>query len=300
MRIHALLIGINDYHPKSNVSSLEGCVNDVHRMESYIKTYYKDLKPKIKILTNEEATRNNIIENFNSELADKVKDNDVAFFYYSGHGSYNLPAKEFKKFDSRNQDETLVCYDSRLKGKYDLADKELAVLISKIQEGAEIIVMVDACHSGSITRTLAQRSYKRKFAKNSESDKPRPLKTYLAEDDQYYFKQFKKNGSLKIPMARHIALSACGRLEEAIEYPEGSGLFTNQILELLNKNQNLSYASLFSVIRNKVSSEYRAQNPELDPVNGFNPNSIIFRKGTIENHRRYLIKYIETDLKLEL
>lgn len=299
MKIHALLVGINDYHPKSNVSSLEGCINDVHRMEAYLKTHYKDLKPQIKILKNEQATRKNIIDNFNSRLVDNVKATDIVLFYYSGHGSYNLPATEFKKFDSRNRDETLVCYDSRLKGKYDLADKELAVLISKIQEGAEIIVMVDACHSGSITRKLAERSYKRKFSKNSDSDKPRPLETYLPEDGQYYFKQFQKDGKIKIPTARHIALSACGRLEEAIEYPAGSGLFTNQILELLNKNQNLSYASLFSIIRNKVSSEYRAQNPELDPVNGFNPNSIIFRKGTIENHRRYLVKYIDKNWIME-
>ena len=66
--LYALLIGINEYHPDAGVGSLDGCVNDVKGMESFLKEFYSDLIPSrgIKKLFNEKATRTNIIKAFQS------------------------------------------------------------------------------------------------------------------------------------------------------------------------------------------------------------------------------------------
>ncbi len=77
----------------------------------------------------------------------------MVLFYYSGHGSQERTPPEFWHLEPDRLDETLVCYDSRLPGNYDLADKELAKLIAHVaRNNPHVVVILDSCHSGSGTR----------------------------------------------------------------------------------------------------------------------------------------------------
>ena len=105
------------------------------------------------MLINEAATREAIIKAFRNHLTKQAKAGDTVLFYYAGHGSYTPTAIPFTKFDSLANDETFVCYDSRLAGKHDLADKEMAVLLSEIAADVHTVVLADSCHSASVTRT---------------------------------------------------------------------------------------------------------------------------------------------------
>jgi hypothetical protein len=63
------------------------------------------------------------------------------------------PPKNSGHIEPDHLDETLVCYDSRTDGSWDLADKELAKLIAEVAEkNPHIVVIMDCCHSGSGTR----------------------------------------------------------------------------------------------------------------------------------------------------
>src|SRR5687767_8865511 len=161
MAVIALLVGINEYHPDSKVSGLHGCANDVDIMSEYIrKNFPSDPETNIIVLKNEAATRTKVIEAFKQHLCNNAatKNGDTVLFYYSGHGSYAPSAKEFVALneDSKGQDETLVLYDSRVNGNFDLADKEIALLMSGIPKHANIVVVLDSCHSGSATRNISR------------------------------------------------------------------------------------------------------------------------------------------------
>src|SRR6266540_1330180 len=82
----ALLVGINNYKYPDKVSSLEGCLNDVRDIRDIlISKRYGFRAEDIHVLRNEEATRENILKEFNTHLIAKANPGDVVVFYYSGH-----------------------------------------------------------------------------------------------------------------------------------------------------------------------------------------------------------------------
>jgi uncharacterized caspase-like protein len=85
----------------------------------------------LKILLNEQATRQAVIDGFRDHLSQAGPD-DVALFFYAGHGSQENAPEEFWHLEPDRLDETLVCYDSRTDGSWDLTDKELAKLIAEV------------------------------------------------------------------------------------------------------------------------------------------------------------------------
>ena len=105
--IYALLVGIDDY--PGSVPKLEGCVNDINAIAEYLNERIDrhNYEPNIVRLANEEATRQAVINNFEQHLG-KAGSNDVALFYYSGHGSQEPAPPEFWHLEPDRMDETLV------------------------------------------------------------------------------------------------------------------------------------------------------------------------------------------------
>jgi hypothetical protein len=91
-KLYAVLVGINGYP----ISPLQGCVNDVDAVETYLNTVYRKEDVAIKRLTDNDQTlptRNNLIQAFDHfQQADA---GDVCLFYYSGHGSFSAAPEEF-------------------------------------------------------------------------------------------------------------------------------------------------------------------------------------------------------------
>lgn len=276
-KLYALLVGINEYHPKSSVKNLKGCVNDVNAMDAFLKKNYKHLKPDIKQVLNQDATRENLIKKFRSQLS-QAKAGDIAMFYYSGHGSHEKTSEEFETFDSKNQNETLVCHDSRVAGNYDLADKEIGALISELDGEAQKVLILDSCHSGSITRSAGEeKEGSMSRQEPSRGGGKRPLDSYLLKGENFYVKQ-KKKGMVMVPTAPHISISACSRDQKALEKdlgPENErrGLFSTHLIRVLELNKfNISYNELYTHIHISVLKEEKSQTPQIAPLYGFNPN----------------------------
>ena len=153
--IYALLVAIDDY--PSPIPKLRGCVNDIDAFAAYLSERVakdKGVAIKLKTLKNGEATRQAVVDAFSDHLG-KAKKGDVALFYYSGHGSQEQAPEEFWKLEPDHLDETLVLFDSRSPGSWDLADKEIAKLIGDVAaKGPHVAVILDCCHSGSGTREI--------------------------------------------------------------------------------------------------------------------------------------------------
>src|SRR3954453_15319000 len=126
-KLFALLVGINDY--PVDVRKLEGCLNDVDNAHDYLTENFPD--PAIVMLKDHDATRANVIGQFREHLG-KAGADDVALFHYCGHGARSKAAPEFHALDMDNRDEGIVCIDSRNPGMFDLADKELALLLQEL------------------------------------------------------------------------------------------------------------------------------------------------------------------------
>ncbi len=289
-KLYALLIGINDY--PEDVGKLYGCCNDVNHMQDYLQDHFKSTL-LIESLKNNDATRNNIIK-LSREHLGKAGENDAVLFYYSGHGSREMSAPGFKEFYPDSLDETLVCYDSRLQNGFDLADKELAALLAEIaQKNPHIAVILDCCHSGSGTR--AADDFNLAAVKQIPTWKPgtpRPLESY--------FGGYKDMTALRIPLSKHILMAACDRKQKAWETNDRSGVFTDTLLEVLEKSKgNISYTDLFFMCRSAVLKRAQNQTPQFEPYHHFLPYTKFLQGDLLATTARYHVFFEEDEWKID-
>lgn len=274
-RLFALMVGINKY--EGPVSNLSGSVNDVESFEHYVEEIFgRSMDLYIETLKNRDATRSNIIDGFRKHLG-KAGKNDVALFYYSGHGSRQPSAPEFKEFFPEGVDETLVCCDSRTAEGQDLADKELAALLSEVSiNHPHIALVMDCCHSGGIDRTVDDFKLERaRLTKSKEAT--RPLESYL---DGWYAQRYTRH-SLNIPTSPHVLLAACKREQLSWEV-NGQGVFTSTLLDVLRKQgTSITYADVFVRCRYAIRNLSYNQTPQFESYGGFNAYTAFLEGGPI-------------------
>lgn len=296
--IYALLVGIDNY--AKPVSPLQGCINDVMAVEEYLKTRVKaeGWNLHLKILKDSEATRQGIIDGFSEHLC-QANSNDVAFFYYSGHGSQEPAPPEFWEFQPDKLNETLVCYDSRMEGGKDIADKELAYLIAKVAEkNPHITLILDCCHSGSGTRDPFQETAVRQYTADVRS---RPLDSFIfSKEDIQSFRSLDKQASgWNLPRGKHILFASCQNSETAKEYKvdgEHRGAFCYFLTKTLNETQgNLTYRDLFKHINALVRTKVKQQSPQLEATDSKDLDQLFLGGAvsdcapyyTVEYHKQY-------------
>jgi hypothetical protein len=139
--LFALLVGIDQYPP--GIPTLSGCCNDITAFEMFLRERagQSGFQLQLEPLKDVQASRQNVIDGFRQHLS-RAGEGDVAIFYYSGHGSQNHTPQELWYLEPDHLDETLVCHDSRSPGEYDLADKELAVLIAEAAKSNPHILVI--------------------------------------------------------------------------------------------------------------------------------------------------------------
>jgi len=163
-RRRALLVGINDYSAshlplappgappgRLSVPNLSGAVNDVQSVRQMLLALYGFAPGDILVLTDQAATREAILQAIDTHLTAPSGPEDIAFFYFSGHGSQvTNPGSD----EPDRQDETIVPADT-LRGALDIRDKELRARFNRILDRrAHLTIALDSCHSGSGARGL--------------------------------------------------------------------------------------------------------------------------------------------------
>jgi hypothetical protein len=149
----ALLIGLDQYeNPKLN---LRGSVNDARNMQQLLIDVFHYRPEQIRMLTDAQATRANILKAFDEWLIRDSAPGARVFFFYSGHGA-QVP--DLNGDEEDGLDETLVPYDTRVEVRGNnkvlvnqVIDDEIDERLKRVAD-RKVTVVVDACHSGTITR----------------------------------------------------------------------------------------------------------------------------------------------------
>ncbi len=313
--ILVLLVGINDY---ANIRNLNGCIDDLNRVEGFLKerfdigddatsitngnvTSYKVTEEgynnlKICRLENEAATYEGIIDTFRS-FFQSVSAADRVWFHFSGHGTETPTATEFSALEN-NKDQGLMCHDciNQENGVYDkiLADKELAVLLHEVSEGSggtpHIIVTIDSCHSGGLTRDEDGPTVRNQEV--SDNAGPRPIETYLGFDTHYFKTTDSQQNQSVIPRSTHMVMTACSNLQLAGE--ENGGFFTNSLIDILENQEGIiNYADLLIRTRNAVSriAKDHPQTPQFEVVGDLSAFTRFLEGTPMGSPERYEIKF---------
>jgi len=256
----ALIIGIDEYTPPANEKAtsqyrsvfrnLEGCRNDALSVKSVITAKYGFEEKNIDSLFNTSATHKNII-NAMQQLLASSKPNDIAFIFYAGHGSQvnNSLSKETDK-----KDETIVPSDIWKDTIKDIRDKELSAIFNAfIDKGVELTVVMDCCHSGSISRGPELNPPKFRYL---------DIANYDAKDASAPTPPETRNNS------NFLIMSAAQDVELASEQFDDNnvphGAFTLALLQAINQQSvDASAMNLFSAARAILKANGKKQEPVL-------------------------------------
>ena len=261
--VFGLFIGIDEY--PAPVSRLRGTKKDVKRLKKYLGEF-DQVRLHPLVLLDEAATKENIVNGVLNHLG-KAGPEDVALFYFSGHGTQEKAHEAFDREVLEGKLEGIICYDSVTENEEKhqlLADKELYYLFYKIaQKKPHLLSIFDSCHSGSGLRS----EFLKKQYLNRRSE------TYVFPDrnwEEFIFSNELKAEDLEqqsffsrftIPQQLHLAATQPDKV--ALELLDG-GAFTNNLLKVLERTEGkVTYYDLMSMTRNFMKNEIQ-QFPQLE------------------------------------
>jgi metacaspase-1 len=151
-RPRALLIGVGDV-PNNALPGIDLDIDNMRKVAMVMGFAPGD----IRVLLNEQATYANVRQALSTWVRDGVGANDRVLIYFSGHGT-RVP--DFSPGNAGGVDDALVLHDvrrARVEGhatlKNVLIGHEFGAALAAIPS-RDVLVLVDACHSGTATRTL--------------------------------------------------------------------------------------------------------------------------------------------------
>jgi metacaspase-1 len=142
----ALLVGINTYRPP--ITPLYGCINDVGQIRHVLQECYGFQPSNVHILPDSNATREAILNGI-EWLTAGAGPGDVLVFHYSGHGS-QVDDDDGDEWECR--DEILVPYDHDWSNP--LRDDDLKRRFDRLPLEANLTIISDSCHSGTINKPI--------------------------------------------------------------------------------------------------------------------------------------------------
>lgn len=266
----AVIIGINDYAPiGAGGPDLSGCIADARDMANTLVIC--GFSPSdIRILTNQNATKNNIIT-YIKWLLTGNKAGDSLVLYYSGHGTRVANIGTDLELDGL--DEAICPHDYASAGV--IRDDEFKSLFKgKVKKGVSFDVFFDCCHSGSGTRKMNLGGIDGMFI----NETPRFIPPML--EDEFYF-NFSKSIESKSPVTEtaegtttskslnkvqemnHVLWAGCKDNQVSMEGDVSGmtrGYFTYNLCKILRATTgNITRELLDSQIANGLSAMGAAQ-----------------------------------------
>ena len=223
---YAILIGIGDYPEETGWHQIHGD-NDVVIIKDFLVGQGVE-EENISILVNADATRANIMANLES-LKDKAGRGDIIYihFLFFFQQVTDLDGDEDDHFD-----EAWIPFDARKKfeagiyeGENHIIDDELNDYLNglrvKVGQSGKIIVVSDACHSGSGTRGLS----------DNDNEYVRGTR------DQFIIPLAPANVIKKKDPVSWLFIGACKPFQSNYEYKTESGIYYGSLSYVISRKE---------------------------------------------------------------
>lgn len=264
---HALIVAIGNYPEESDWAPISS-LNDIKLIQDALT---KQGFTEFNILKDAEADKASIVKAIN-ELTDRVEKGDIVVIHFSSHGQQIMDDNndELDGFD-----EAIVAYgapakyDALYKGENHLRDEELGALLDKLRTkmgpGGDLLLFVDACHSGTPTRGPKNEEGKAKKRGGRAAMAPpgyvpniQPGKEEGMLENRPFANTNPEN------LAPMVVLSAAQANEVNYEYANYGSLSLAISRSLDNLSPNFTYRALFSRIMKEMSLIAPKQNPAME------------------------------------
>jgi hypothetical protein len=225
----ALLIGINYI---GTDHELNGCIDDVERMKSFLETKGFNDFDIMTDLTDIKPTKFNILNKIKNLIHSSVE-GDLLFIYFSGHGSYTYDLNGDEK---DGKDEVIISSDL----KYVIDDEIKDILNKFSKKNISIIGMFDSCHSG----TMMDLRYHYDYMNNNYSE----------------------NIMDKKCLGNVLMIGGCMDHQYSLEVTidgTSQGLLTSTFIDIMNNNNNLSWKELMCDMYESIKSKHFSQIPQI-------------------------------------
>jgi len=217
----ALVIGIGDYPEESGWCKIHGD-NDISIVTEMLEVNGFE---QVQILSNKAATKQGIMEALNN-LSKKASLGDVVYIHFSGHGQQ---ITDLDGDEPDGYDEAWIPYDAckdysgKYQGQNHIVDDELFDFLNhlrtKVGDNGKIIVVSDACHSGSGSRGDEDENVVRGVQERFEV--PAEMKA----------------DSVKRESTAWLFVSACKAYQNNFEYRDNQGNYHGMLSYLLWENR---------------------------------------------------------------
>ena len=255
----ALVIGIGDYPEESGWCKIHGD-NDISIVTEMLE---ENGFEQVQILSNKAATKKGIMDALDN-LAKKSTHGDVIYIHFSGHGQQ---ITDLDGDEPDGYDEAWIPYDAckdysaKYKGQNHIVDDELYDFLNqlrtKVGDKGKIIVVSDACHSGSGSRGDEDEDVVRGVQEKFEMPAERNV------------------GRVKRESTAWLFISACKAYQNNFEYRDSQGNYHGMLSYLLWENRaamsNATWQEVMATIDNRML--YVAKYPQQSQREGA-PNSI--------------------------
>lgn len=265
----ALIIAIGQYGSATGWDNIAS-TNDIPLIKATLAAQGFDTVNNVAIIRGQQATRAGITEAIQQHLVKKAHTGSIAILHYSGHGQqvFDDNGEELDGFD-----EALVPYDAPqkvegptadYKGEKHLRDDELGSLLSQVRQkigpSGDLIVVLDACHSGTATRGELTHVRGTKVKIAPEGYQPSQSRGQSEGWDEA------GEGDQLSPM---VVISGAGANQLNYEAQDENGNRVGSLSYALsrtmsNAEANTSYRGLFDKIMVDMSSLAPRQTPQIE------------------------------------
>lgn len=267
----AVVVGISKYDKAATGYSPLNTDGDIAAITGALQRQgFK--KPDVKLVRDQDATREGIVSAIETHLVAQAKPGDVVVIHYSGHG-HQISDDDGDEIDG--YDEVLVPYGApaKMEGGYDgskhLRDDDFGELIGKLRAkvgpAGNVLVTIDACHSGTITRGaddgLAVRGGM------APMGGPGKKKASDVADAGGMFEA--GGGASSAGLAPFVVISAARHDEVARETrdPDGHAIGALSLAfseTMAQSKKGMTYRQLFGRIQTHMSATVPKQSPQLE------------------------------------
>jgi hypothetical protein len=259
---YAVIVAVSNYAPATGWNMLNS-ENDIPLIREALKRQgFKEAN--IRIIRDKEATKQGILLAMQQQFITKAKAGDICVFHFSGHGQQVM---DNNGDEADGYDEALVTYDSPM--EYEggvekhLRDDEFGFKLEEVRKhlgsNGNLLVIIDACHSGTSTRS-GLGTYRGTTTKYAPKGYKPVTNTKIINEGLFSLGETKPGLA---PMSAFFASAASELNQECGE--EHCGSLSLAFSKALAKaDTKTSYRGLFDNIRLEMSKMVPGQTPNAE------------------------------------